>query len=239
MILKNIYLDKSFIFFLIIIILTGNFNYFIPYFLLLFIHEMGHAIAGVLLGYKLKRIMFYSLGGITIFDFPLNIPLRRELFILLMGPLLQICGYFFLKLYFPFITSYHYTLLIFNLLPIYPLDGGKILNILCSYCYNYLMSFKITFVISVSVNFCLFIYNFYFFNLNFLIMIVFILFKLISIYKKRYIYYNKFLLERYLYNYNFNKIKNVSNIKRFYRDRRHYINFLDEKLVLKKYFKSR
>ena len=33
-ILKHIYLDKFFLFFLLIVILTGNFNYFISYFLL-------------------------------------------------------------------------------------------------------------------------------------------------------------------------------------------------------------
>ena len=51
--LKHIYLDKLFYLFLLIIIFTGNFNSFILYFSLLLIHEMGHAITGVILGYKL------------------------------------------------------------------------------------------------------------------------------------------------------------------------------------------
>ena len=71
--MKHIYLDKYFLFFVIIIILTGNFNYFIAYFLLLFIHEMGHTLTGVMLGYKLEKIVFYPLGGNTIFNLPINI----------------------------------------------------------------------------------------------------------------------------------------------------------------------
>ena len=234
--MKHIYLDKFFLFFLLIIILTGNFNYFIPYFLLLLIHEFGHAITGVLLGYQLNKIVIYPLGGITIFNLPLNIPLFKELLILIMGPIMQIIGFYILKNYYSFITIYHYTLLIFNLLPLYPLDGGKILNIFCNYIYNYLKSFYIVFVISITVIIILLIYNIYNFNLNLLIMIVVLFIKLIKVYHNRYYYYNRFLLERYINKYHFNKIKNINSIKKLYRDRKHYINFINEDKVLKNYF---
>ena len=82
--MKHIYLDKLFIFFLLIIIITGNFNNFIPYFLLLLIHELGHAITGIILGYKLDKITFYPYGGITLLKYPLNISLKKELLILIM-----------------------------------------------------------------------------------------------------------------------------------------------------------
>ncbi len=180
--MKSIYLDKVFLFFLLIIILTGNFNYFLPYFLLLFIHELGHTVTGIILGYQFKKIVFYPLGGVTIFNLPLNIPIKHELLILIMGPIFQIIGYFILKEYFPFINVYHYTLLIFNLLPIYPLDGGKIFNILCSYFCNYLVSLNITLIISILSLIILFIYNFYSFNLNILFMIIMITINLFKLY---------------------------------------------------------
>ena len=97
LILKHIYLDKLFLLFLIIIILTGHFNDFFPYFSLLIIHEFGHAITGILLGYKLDKITFYPYGGITKFNLPLNIPLQKELLILIMGPLMQVIGYLILN----------------------------------------------------------------------------------------------------------------------------------------------
>lgn len=238
-ILKHIYLDKLFLFFLLIIILTGNFNNFFPYFMLLFIHEIGHTITGVLLGYKLDKITFYPYGGITSFNYPINIPLKRELLILVMGPIIQIVGFIILKKFYSNLYLYHYALLIFNLLPLYPLDGGKILNILLGYSFNYLKSFYITFIISFIIIIILFFYNIINFSLNMSLMVVVMLYKLINTYQKRYYYYNRFLLERYLYNYSFNKIKNINDIKKFYRDREHFVNFKPEKQVLSNYFNER
>ena len=237
--MKHIYLDKYFLFFLLIIIITGNFNYFIIYFSLLFIHELGHAITGILLGYKLEKIVFYPLGGVTILNLPVNISLKQELLILIMGPVFQILGYLLLEYSFPFIKVYHYTLLIFNLLPLYPLDGGKIINIIFNYQFNYLKSFNIVFVISIIMIILLFLYLLYSFNLNLLFMNMLMLTKLIKTYNNRYLYYHKLLLERYLHNYYFKKIKNVSNIKSFYRDRKHYINNVSEEEYLKNYFKNK
>ena len=76
--MKHIYLDKLFYLFLFIIIITGNYNQFIPYFLLILIHEFGHAITGIILGYKLDKITIYPLGGITSFNLPINIPLNSS-----------------------------------------------------------------------------------------------------------------------------------------------------------------
>ena len=237
--MKHIYLDKYFLFFLIVIILKVRFNYFIGYFSLLFIHELGHAVTGIIMGYKLERIIFYPLGGVTLFNLPINIPLKKELLILLMGPFAQIIGFIFLKRIFPFIVIYHYSLLFFNLLPLYPLDGGKILNIIFNYQFNYLTSFKISYIASFVMIFILIIYNIMHFNLNLLLMIILIITKLIKLYHNRLFYYQKLLLERYLYNFKFKKIKTIDNINSFYRDREHYINLISEKEYLKKYFNNK
>ena len=234
--LKHIYLDKSFLLFLLIIILTGSFNSFFPFFLLLLIHEIGHTIMGIVLGYKLDKITFYPYGGITTFNLPINIPLKEELFILIMGPIFQIIGYLLLKNFFIDIKIYHYTLLFFNLLPIYPLDGGKILNILCGYYFNYFKSIYITLFISIVFIILVIIYNLYSLNLNLLLMIILMFVKLIKMYKMRYFYYNKFLMERYLQNFGFKKIKYINNIHHFFRDKLHFINNEEEKRCLKKYF---
>ena len=234
--MKHIYLDKLFLFFLLIIILTGNFNTFLPHFILLIIHESGHAITGILLGYQLDKITIYPYGGVTTFNLPINIPLKKEFLILIMGPLMQVVGYVILKNYFNDIEVLHYTLLIFNLLPIYPLDGGKIFNILCNYSFNYLRSFYITVIVSIIGIIFLFYYHIVHYNLNMLMMLIVLLIKIIEVYKKRYYYYNRLLLERFLYSYSFSKIKYIKSMKEFYRDREHFINYQYEKKVLNKYF---
>jgi len=225
----------------LIIILTGNFNYFSIYFLLLIIHELGHTITGIILGYKLDKISFYPYGGITNFNIPLNIPLKKELLILIMGPIFQIIGYLILKqcINDNYLTIYHYTLLIFNLLPIYPLDGGRIINILFNYYFCYLKSFYFTYIFSILVLISLFIYNMLNFNLNLLLMIIVLVFKLISICQNLKYYYSKFLLERYLNNFNFKNKKYINSINKFYRDRVHVVNLKDEKNFLREYFTNK
>ena len=69
-------------------------------------------------------------------------------------------------------------------------------------------------------------------------MILLILHKLIKTYQNRFFYYHRLLLERYMYQYKFNKIKKINNSKSFYRDKYHYINFLNEDEYLKRYFNN-
>jgi aminopeptidase N len=118
------------------------------------------------------------------------------------------------------------------------LDGGKILNLLFCYQFNYLRSFSITFVVSILVVLLLIIYNLYNFNFNMLLMTFVMFYKLFDTFQKRYYYYNRFLLERYLHQYDFTKIKNIKSIKEFYRDKKHFINFRREKDVLRQYFQK-
>ena len=60
--------DNSFYLFLILIILTGMFKEFSFIFILLFFHELGHAITGIILKWKLISITFYPYGGLTLFE---------------------------------------------------------------------------------------------------------------------------------------------------------------------------
>ena len=61
----------------------------------------------------------------------LNIHPLKELIILLFGPLFQNIAYLLLIIFFneEIVLKYHIGILLFNLLPIYPLDGGKILDL--------------------------------------------------------------------------------------------------------------
>ena len=128
----------------------------------------------------------------------------------------------------------------FNLLPIYPLDGSKLLNIVL----NKLTSFKKShlFTVYVSLFVILFLILKVKFNLIFLLILLFVFIKTISEYKNHYSLFNKFLLERYQYNFNFKKerIINGENFAKMKKDYRHLFkvsnHYITEREILKKRF---
>ena len=238
-IISKIKLDESFYIFLIIIILTGMFKEFCFVFILLFFHELGHAILGIILKWDLISITFYPYGGLTLFNKLENSSINKEIIILLAGPIFQIITYFILIYFFNYnyIKNYHLSILIFNMLPILNLDGGKLLNLFLNKIFNYLTSFYISIIISIFTIIILLIFCvIHYHNLNLLLMIIFLIFKVIDSIKNIKYCYNKFLLERYLYNFKFNKYKVVKNIYSFYKNKYHYISFQSEQHYLKNYF---
>lgn len=232
--------DNTFYIFLILILLSGMFKEFSFIFILIIFHELGHAITGVLLGFKLDKIIIYPYGGITKFNNLLNTNLNKEILVIVMGPIIQIITYLILNKIFKYnyIKNYHLSILIFNLLPILSLDGGKLLNIILNKFFSYLKSFYISVFISFISIFSLLIYSLiYYKNLNLFLMMIFLLFKIyISIKNIKY-NYQRFLLERYLYDFNFKKNKFIKNIYDFSKEYYHYIEGIDEKKYLEKYYK--
>ena len=101
---------------------------------------------------KVDKIYIYPLGGISKFDMKLNISSLKEFLVLIAGPITQNIAYILLINLFEsdkeLILIYHLSLLVFNLLPIYPLDGGKLLNLLFNKILPYKYSFKLTIKIS-------------------------------------------------------------------------------------------
>ena len=111
-----------------------------------FLHEMGHLIAGILLGFKPKNINIMPLGIYIKFDIPIttynkklfksNILSLKKIIIAFAGPMVNIL---FIILFIMFnissnlisfqnIIYANLLIFIFNLIPIYPLDGGRILK---------------------------------------------------------------------------------------------------------------
>lgn len=230
-------------FFALLAIITGLFREFIIFMMIIFIHEIGHIFAGFICNVKLQKVIFMPFGGLTIFSMPLNIEVYKELFIATMGPVFQIISFLILINYLNSLSFYYYNIfiLIFNLLPIYPLDGSKILNCFLCYILNYRNSFNITFYTSflfIMLIIILTIINKI--NFGFLIIIIFIGYKSLKEYLNFPSIYNKFLFERYINKYNFKKVKYVSNIYFFYKGKRHIIrngkNLITEKEILRKRF---
>lgn len=206
------------------------------------VHELGHFLAAFFLKWDVKRIDIYPYGGCSKFDVDLNIPLWQEFIVLIMGPIMQIMFVFFLQYFLDYsnmilFERYSKWILIFNLLPIFPLDGGKFIQLVLCRFISYYRSCQIIlylsyfFMISCLICVCLLYYNF----VLVLIFVVLFITLLKEIRKSNY-YYQRFLLERYLNNYFFHRKKKINDIRKMKRDTIHIISNISEKDYLKRYF---
>ncbi len=125
MIIKNIFkINKITYLVILIFFLTGSFHLLFFITTLLLIHELGHFLTAKIFGIKVDRIYIYPFGGIAKFYLPLNYSILKEFIILVNGPIFQEICKIVLIIIFPryqeMIIIYHYSILLFNLLPIYP-----------------------------------------------------------------------------------------------------------------------
>ena len=121
---------------------------------LILIHELGHYVTAYLLKWKVKEIRLYPYGGCSHFEVDLNKSTLEEFIVLIMGPIVQIiftylCTFCLREQDTLFLINSSKILLIFNLLPIYPLDGGKLLFIFLSLLFPYYCTLKYTYYISL------------------------------------------------------------------------------------------
>lgn len=137
------------------------------------------------------------------------------------------------------INVYHYGILIFNLLPIYPLDGGKLLNLIFSLFIPYIHSLNLSIIISYITVFLLLINNINRLKINTIIMVIFLLIKVYLEQNQINYIYEKFILERYLNNYKFKKSKLINNSKHFYKNNRHIIRQNKQYLLEKEYLQKK
>ena len=243
-ILNKIEIHPSCYFLLILSAFSADFLTVIIIVSLLFIHELGHFITAYFLDFETVKITFYPFGGISKFSHDINCPLKNEIMVLLMGPIVQlIFSFFLLKL--PFFLSYNnliikinYNILFFNLLPIYPLDGGRILQCFLCYFISYNLGFKIIYIISTAILLILVSSFFLNPNLNLLLIIILLVIKLVIESKNIKYYFERFILERYLYKYNFKRSSIVKRTKDFKRDCTHLIKKGNKYLFEKEYLAS-
>ena len=222
--MSRIYIDNTTYIFVLLSLLSGYFEYVILVYMFIIIHELGHLIAASFMHFKIDKIYIYPLGGITKYNEIINVNIYKELFVLVCGPLVQIFFCLILKkLYllnlininkYLMIKQINYFLLSFNLLPISLLDGGRLINIIFDFIFPYKKSYYYTLVISIII-----IVSTVYLKHNLLIILclIFLIKNNIIEFTKFKYRYNKFLLERLIYNLNIRKSNKViifDNIKR-------------------------
>lgn len=232
-ILTKIYIHPLTYIIILVSFFTGYFKQLFTLLTIILIHELGHVLISQLLKWNIEKIVILPFGGITIFNELLNKPLIEEFLILIAGPLFQLIFYLLFNNINIYFNPYNYGLFIFNFLPIYPLDGYKLWMIIFSKYLPYKVVNYLMLIISL-----IFIILGIKLNLVNILIYLFLLIGLIKEYINLKYKYNKFLLERYLYKFNFKKIKNINNINYFYKDYYHYIKLMPEEKYLEICFKK-
>lgn len=209
--------------------------------LIIIVHEIGHVLMGILFKWKIEKIIILPFGALTIFNEDLNRKLKEEFLIAIMGPMFQIIFTFFL--YYLGVQNavyYSISILCFNLLPIVPLDGSKLLNVFLnkitsfkrSHAFIIMISFLTMFMVIINTDF----------NLIFILILFFLFMRVFLEIKNHDSLFNRFLLERYLKSYRFKKIKKINSqdVRKMKRDYTHLFyagfKYVSEREVLKKRF---
>lgn len=126
---RRIEVEVSFVAFLCVYYYCDPANTFFPFLTAAVLHEAGHLVVLRCLGVRVDRLCLRAQGAI-LFTEPLSY--RKELLAAMGGP----CVNFLLLLFFarrlPIFALVNLCLLVYNLLPVYPLDGGRILRALLS-----------------------------------------------------------------------------------------------------------
>lgn len=127
--------------FIIIFIITKQIDIYVIFIISTLIHEISHAITGIALGLKLRKFCVMPFGFKITFEETGSYKKNtiKKFIIAVSGPLTNLCM-MLTAIIFNLHSNIIYANLIiaiFNLLPIYPLDGGRILKIILRMKYNF------------------------------------------------------------------------------------------------------
>lgn len=221
-ILSKIYIHPLSYLIALLFFIMGYFRKYLIIMLIILVHELGHIITGLLFKWKIDKIIILPFGCLTKFNEFINRPIIEEFMISIMGIIFQLIFIYQIN------SFYNNIIILFNLLPIYPLDGYKIFNLIL----NKICSFKRSYLISLYVSYIVIslIILFFIIERDIISLIIFIplFFQLNKEYQNKNNVINKFYLERYLYKFSFRKRKIIKNISKMKRDYQHLIKNKDK-----------
>ena len=222
--------------FIFILLAAGYFKFLCIIALIISIHEIGHIIFCLYFKRKITDIYILPTGGLLKIDSYLSTPILEDLLIAFAGIIFQIIlGYLTLLFDLPIYSDFYYynrLIIIFNLLPIYPLDGFKITRLIFQIFLPYKKSLKLTNVISIFFIIFL-IYKVFYFNILVLLFIIIMQYKEISMHK--YII-NRFYLERMNNTFIFKKRAYINKVQDMYKNKINILNGKKENEFIKQYF---
>ncbi len=249
--MKNIKINILTLYFLFLFFICGLIKDALIIFFIVLIHELGHVMITKLFKYEIISINIYPFGGFTKIKKDLNTSINKDFFIGIGGFLFQIIlGIVIFYLYknhlirdyiYDLFFKYNIAIFLFNLIPIIPLDGSNLMELILNKFCSFKTSYYLNLIFSIIFLLIFIIIN-YIYSFNNYLIWFFLLFKITEHYKNGKYVMNKFYLERYLKNYDFKKIKNEYNldITKLQKENKFYFwdkdKWLSEKKILAKRF---
>ncbi|WP_258525647.1 M50 family metallopeptidase [Paenibacillus sp. YN15] len=127
---------------------TGYFAEMLTLFGVVTIHELGHVAAARAYGWRIRRVQLLPFGGVAEMEESANVPAKEEMVVALCGPLQNVWMAVFAAAmlewgpgqtadYWAYFLQANLMIGLFNLLPVLPLDGGKLVLGAFSYLFSY------------------------------------------------------------------------------------------------------
>jgi stage IV sporulation protein FB len=207
--LSKVYIHPLFWLVIGISIVTGYFIDLIMVFFIIAVHEMGHLFTALFFSWRIRKVTLLPFGGVAEMDEHGNRPLKEELLVVIAGPfqhiwmmgIVSLLNSFHLlpRVFYENFLMYNWMILCFNLLPIWPLDGGKLLMLVLSRVKTFMRALHWTVVSSFFFLVCLHVMVLIWapFQLHLWIVLIFLYFSLWQEWKQRHYVLMRFLLERY------------------------------------------
>ncbi len=237
--------------FILLACLCGYLKNVLIIFSIVLIHELGHIFFIKLFKYPIIKVELFPFGGFTTTNQHLNSDINKDLLIASGGFIFQILLFlilFLLAKYLNVITynlyiHYNLTILLFNLIPMIPLDGSKILNLFLEKFFSYHFSYYLNFTISL-ISLIVFLMINYYYHLDNYFIITFLIYKLVVSYQDYKYLHQRFLLERCLYPFNYQKIdnhtKSINDLKKnhlhYFKEGNKYIK--EDKKIMANFMKN-
>lgn len=240
----KIKIHESLIILILFSYLTGFINKILILFIVILLHETGHLLALKIFKREIKELNLLPFGAIINYHDLKNKKLYEELIITSAGIFVNI----FILLSSKFIVinktflEFNKLILIFNMLPIFPLDGGRLIEIIFEYflCFNKVQDkfIKLSFLNMLLLGLYIFLFNL---SINALLVYFYLLTTNIKYYKNKKRRYVTFLINKYLFEnkkLNIKILQNKPYIENLYKGVNNFTLDKTEKEILTDYFKS-